>query len=85
MSIIGDQLLTDLGDGLTCLIASVNQRLDPPSYLFDFVKPVTEKSHLTDWMKARGPSPFSATLRTSSEKRAPLDKILTHGAALSFE
>jgi len=54
-------------------------------HVFDFVKPVTEKGPLADWMKARGPSPFSATLRTSSEKRAPLDKILTHGAALSFE
>ena len=54
-------------------------------HVFDFVKPVTEQGPLADWMKARGPSPFSATLRTSSEKRAPLDKILTHGAALSFE
>lgn len=54
-------------------------------HVFDFVKPVTEKSPLPDWMKARGPSPFSATLRTTSGKPGPLDKTLTHGAALSFE
>ena len=54
-------------------------------HVFDFVKPVTEKGPLADWMKVRGPSPFSATLRTTSGKRAPLDKILTHGAALAFE
>jgi len=40
---------------------------------------------LADWMKVRGPSPFSATLRTGSGKPGPLDKTLTHGAALSFE
>jgi catechol 2,3-dioxygenase-like lactoylglutathione lyase family enzyme len=54
-------------------------------HIFEFVKPVTENSPLTDWMKVRGPSPFSATLRTGSEKPGPLDKTLTHGAASSFE
>lgn len=54
-------------------------------YLFDFIKPVTEMSPLIDWLKTRGPSPFSATLRTTSGKLAPLDKTLTHGAALAFE
>ncbi|OGQ63711.1 MAG: hypothetical protein A2W73_03060, partial [Deltaproteobacteria bacterium RIFCSPLOWO2_12_55_13] len=53
-------------------------------HVFDFVKPVTEKGPLADWMKTRGPSPFSATLRASSGKLVPLDKTLTHGAALSF-
>lgn len=55
------------------------------AHIFEFVKPVTEKSPLTDWMKARGPSPFSATLQTTSGKPGPLNKTLTHGAALSFE
>ncbi|MBI3057738.1 MAG: VOC family protein [Deltaproteobacteria bacterium] len=54
-------------------------------HVFDFVKPVTEKSPLTDWMKVRGPAPFSATLRATSGKPGPLDKTRTHGAALSFE
>ena len=54
-------------------------------HIFDFVKPAADSSPLADWMKLRGPSPFSATLRTTSGNRAPLDKILTHGAALSFE
>ncbi|MBI2987694.1 MAG: VOC family protein [Deltaproteobacteria bacterium] len=54
-------------------------------HTFEFVKPVTDNSPLTDWMKAHGPSPFSTTLRTSSNRLGPLDKTLTHGAALSFE
>lgn len=54
-------------------------------HLFDFVAPATEKSSLADWIKVRGPSPYSATLRTMSYKPTALDKTLTHGAALSFE
>jgi len=54
-------------------------------HVFDFVKPVTEQGPLADWMKVRGPSPFSATLRTSSGKLGPMDKTLTHDAALAFE
>lgn len=54
-------------------------------HTFEFVKPVAEKGPLTDWMKLRGPSPFSVTLRTSSGRVGPLDPALTHGAHLSFE
>ena len=63
--------------------AGVRFRIGP--HIFEFIKPAAEKGPLRDWMKLRGPSPFSATLRTTSGNRAPLDKILTHGAALSFE
>lgn len=54
-------------------------------HLFDFVEPVNDTSPLTDWLKARGPSPYSATLRSTSQKSAQLDKSLTHGANLLFE
>lgn len=62
---------------------AIRFRIGP--HIFDFVKPVGEKSPLTAWLKQRGPSPFSATLRTSSGKLGPLNKTLTHGAAVSFE
>lgn len=52
---------------------------------FDFVKPSTGKSPLADWLKRRGPSPYSATLLTNSREPILLDKNLTHGASLSFE
>lgn len=61
----------------------VRFRIGP--HFFDFLKPLTEESPLAAWIKTHGPSPFSATLRTGSGKPAPLDKDLTHGAALSFE
>ncbi len=54
-------------------------------HIFEFVKPTAEKGLLADWMKLRGPSPFSVTLQTSSARPGPLDKALTHGAHLSFE
>jgi len=54
-------------------------------HCLDFLEPQTKESPLGEWLKRRGPSPYSATLRTTSGNRAPLNKILTHGAALSFE
>ena len=54
-------------------------------HIFDFVNPAADSSPLADWMKLRGPSPFSAALRIASGRPRPLDKALTHGAALSFE
>lgn len=54
-------------------------------HLFDFVEPFTDSSPLTAWLKTRGPSPYSATLRSSTQKSVSLDKTLTHGANLVFE
>ncbi len=54
------------------------------SHLFDFVEPRSEKSSLKERIRLRGPSPYSATLLTKSNRSAPLDKELTHGAALWF-
>ena len=54
-------------------------------HLFDFVEPVADPGPLTAWLKTRGPSPYSATLRSTSQKSTQLDKTLTHGANLLFE
>lgn len=54
-------------------------------HLFDFVEPVIDHSPIKDWLNLRGPSPYSATFRSSSHNSTPLDKNLTHGANLSFE
>ncbi len=53
------------------------------SHFLDFLKPTTQDSPLADWLRARGPSPYAATLRTASKEPIPLDKNLTH-AALFF-
>lgn len=62
--------------------AGVRFRIGP--HLFDFVEPTGERSPLTEWLKLRGPSPYAATLVTTSHV-TPLDTRLTHGAALSFQ
>jgi catechol 2,3-dioxygenase-like lactoylglutathione lyase family enzyme len=49
----------------------------------EILGPIVPRSPLAAWLKARGPSPFSATLR--GEKSRPLDPGLTCGATLSFE
>lgn len=54
-------------------------------HVFDFLKPATEKSPLAGWLETHGPSPYAATLRSSSLAPPLLDQSLTHGARLSFE
>ena len=54
-------------------------------HCFDFLAPATGKSPLAHWLRLRGPSPYSATLLRKFHEPIPLDKNLTHGAALSFE
>ena len=39
---------------------------------------------LTEWLRARGPSPYAATLRTEGSGVGPLDESRTHGARLSL-
>lgn len=60
----------------------VRFRIGP--HLLDFVEPASEKSPLKEWIKLRGPSPYSATLLTKSKQSTPLDQKLTHGATLWF-
>ena len=54
-------------------------------HLFDFIHPARDRSPLVEWLKASGPSPYAATLRSNKQKASELNSTLTHGAALSFE
>jgi len=53
-------------------------------HVLDFVAPRGAGSPLTGWLKARGPSPYAATLLTVSGKPGPLDQAKTLGARFSF-
>jgi catechol 2,3-dioxygenase-like lactoylglutathione lyase family enzyme len=53
-------------------------------HLLEFLQPVKFESPIADWLHARGPSPYSATLKSRSDKGVPLDENLTHGAGLSL-
>lgn len=65
-------------DGLDA--AGVRFTIGP--HLFDFVAPRGPRSPLGDWLRARGPSPYAATLRTTSGETGPLDETKTLGARL---
>ena len=51
----------------------------------ELVAPDGADGPLPDWLKARGASPYSATLLTDSRDSGLLDSKLTHGAALSLQ
>jgi catechol 2,3-dioxygenase-like lactoylglutathione lyase family enzyme len=48
----------------------------------DFLVPLGPESPLIDWLKISGPSPYAASLRSSSPDPIALDRKLTHGANL---
>lgn len=48
----------------------------------EFVAPRTGRGPVADWLSARGPSPYAATLRTTSGKPGQLDERKTFGAHL---
>jgi catechol 2,3-dioxygenase-like lactoylglutathione lyase family enzyme len=50
----------------------------------DFVAPRSARSPLGDWLRVRGPSPYAATLKTSSGRIGPLDEAKSLGARLSL-
>jgi catechol 2,3-dioxygenase-like lactoylglutathione lyase family enzyme len=50
----------------------------------EFVTPRTATSPLQGWLRARGSSPYAATLRTASTTHGPLDLAQTEGARLSL-
>jgi catechol 2,3-dioxygenase-like lactoylglutathione lyase family enzyme len=54
-------------------------------HAFDFVSPRGSGGPLGAWLRDRGPSPYAATLKTTSWKVGPLDPAQTLGARLSFE
>ena len=51
----------------------------------DFVAPKASAGPIAEWLRARGASPFAATLKTRSGPKGPLDVKHTHGARLAFE
>jgi catechol 2,3-dioxygenase-like lactoylglutathione lyase family enzyme len=53
-------------------------------HALEFVAPKGSRGPLADWLRARGPSPYAATLRTASGKASPLDATKTLGARLSL-
>lgn len=60
-------------------------RFEVGPHRFDFLTPNHSKSPLTGWIKARGASPYAATLRSSLSQGQTLQAALTHGARLAFE
>lgn len=48
--------------------------------LFDFVAPRSASSPLGEWLRARGSSPYAATLRSALGRTVPLDETKTLGA-----
>ncbi len=53
-------------------------------HVFEFVAPGGSRSPLGDWLRARGPSPYAATLRSASGKTGLLDETKTMGARLAL-
>lgn len=51
-------------------------------HALDFLAPRSPESPLSEWLAARGPSPYSATLAAPSKKALPADRTL--GARLSL-
>jgi len=53
-------------------------------HTFEFLMPMEPASPLVNWMRMYGPSPYAATLRTTSSTPAVLSPSLTHGANFSM-
>jgi hypothetical protein len=51
----------------------------------EFLMPADPSSPLIDWMRSYGPSPYSATLRSSVAEPKTLEQSLTHGANLYLD
>ena len=53
-------------------------------HTLDFLVPLGPGSPLVNWLRMFGPSPYAATLHSSSPSPGALDAKLSHGANLSF-
>ncbi|MGH7276178.1 MAG: VOC family protein [Candidatus Rokuibacteriota bacterium] len=51
-------------------------------HVFEFLAPAGPAGALADWLRARGASPYAATLRTEGGPVGPLDETETQGAKL---
>ena len=72
-------------DGCVDLLDSLIRIVVGEKFGLELLTPATQQSPLGARLKARGPSPFAATLLQSNKGPAPLDSALTCGAGLSFE
>ena len=70
--------LTDPALGAT----GVGYKIGP--HRLDFLMPAAPNSPLVEWLRTFGPSPYAATLCSSSPSPLLLDSKLSHGANLSF-
>ena len=59
-------------------------RFEVGPHLFEFAAPRGSGGPLSQWLQARGPSPYAATLKTASGASGPLDGTKTLGARLSL-
>ncbi|MGH7780264.1 MAG: VOC family protein [Candidatus Binataceae bacterium] len=55
------------------------------SYEIELIAPRSEQSPLAQWLKSRGPGPWSATLRAGGARSAPVDSGALRAARLSVE
>ncbi|MGH7353278.1 MAG: hypothetical protein ACRELS_01710 [Candidatus Rokuibacteriota bacterium] len=54
-------------------------------HTLDFLAPEGGRGPLAEWLRARGPSPYAATLGRRLGAPEPLDPTLTQGAWLAYE
>ncbi|HUF93978.1 MAG TPA: VOC family protein [Candidatus Limnocylindria bacterium] len=64
-------------------LAGAGVRFTIGPHAFEFLAPAGAGA-IKDWLAARGPSPYAATLRTAGAARGPLDAARAHGARLSY-
>jgi hypothetical protein len=56
-------------------VDAVGVRFTAGPHALDFVEPKGSSSPISDWLKARGPSPYAMALKTSGGKTGPLDEM----------
>jgi catechol 2,3-dioxygenase-like lactoylglutathione lyase family enzyme len=64
-------------------LAGAGVRFTIGPHVFEFLAPAGAGA-IQDWLAARGPSPYAATLRAAGAARRPLDPARAQGARLSY-
>ena len=64
-------------------LAGAGVRFKVGPHALEFLAPAGAGA-IRDWLVARGPSPYAATLRVAGAARTPLDPARTQGARLSY-
>ncbi len=65
-------------------VAGAGARFTVGPHALDVVAPAGADSPLAGWLRARGDSPYGATLLTTGGRRGPLDEAATFGARLAL-